>query len=39
MIDVEVFVGDHVGDEEGFDLCDGAVLATIWRRGGGFRRV
>ena len=38
VVDVEVFVGDHVGDEEGFDLAEGAVVVTTWRRGGGCRR-
>ncbi len=26
MVDVEVLVGDHVGDEEGFDLAQGSVV-------------
>ncbi len=38
VVDVEVFVADHVGDEEGLDFGEGAVLRTTWRRGGGCRR-
>ena len=29
VVDVEVLVGDHVGDEEGFDFVDGSVLAPL----------
>ena len=29
VVDVEVFVGDHVGDEEGLDLAEGAVVGPL----------
>ena len=37
-VDVEVLVADHVGEEEGLDLAEGAVVGTTWRRGGACRR-
>src|SRR5258708_37181684 len=29
MVDVEILVGDHVGDQEGLDLADGSVIAPL----------